>query len=159
MAGRGHYTATSGAMFFAARLAYEHRLHVEVTRDNAPWIDLLVATPDGVSGVGVQVKATEKAGRQNKRESEPHEYQWDVGEKLGKHASPDLLVALVDLKEWREMPDFYLVTASLIQEHFRKFIEERGREPSRWRYHPKSSEIAHLRNDPTALLERLGLNS
>src|SRR4028119_1738089 len=48
---RGHFTATSGPMFLASRLAYDQQLHVEVTRDNAPWIDLLVSSPDGVRGV------------------------------------------------------------------------------------------------------------
>ena len=48
---KGPFTATSGTMFLASRLAYEQQLHVEVTRDNAPWINLLVSSPDGVRGV------------------------------------------------------------------------------------------------------------
>ena len=150
-----HFTATSGAMFLASRLAYEYQLHVEVTRDNAPWLDLLVAAPNGVKGIGVQVKVTEEAGRYRKKALDPHQYQWDIGKKLGKYAHPELLVALVDLKKWRELPDFYLVTASQIQAHFENYIQEQGKEPVRWRYHVDPGEIVHLRNNPTALLEHV----
>ena len=152
---KGHFIATSGAMFLASRLAYEQQLHVEVTRDNAPWIDLLVTSPDGVQGVGIQVKVTEKAARQNKSEDRPHEYQWDIGEKLVKRANPALMVALVDLREWKTMPDYYLLPASEIQEHFRSWIAANEREPGRWRYHVAPDRIEHLRNDPTPLLRRL----
>ncbi len=154
---QGHFTATSGAMFLAARLAYEQKVHVEVTRDNAPFIDLLVASPDGVQGVGVQVKAAGQAARQNKSEDRPHEYQWDVGKKLVERANPELLVAFVDLKEWTAMPDYYLVPASVIQEHFRSWMAANGREPGRWRYHVTPDRIEHLRNAPNPLLERLGM--
>ncbi len=71
-------------------------------------------------------------------------------------ARPSLLVILVDLKEWREMPDFFLVEARRIQAYYERWQSEHpGKDPGRWIYKPRAEEIDTLRNAPTPLLERL----
>jgi hypothetical protein len=133
---KGHFTATSGAMFVASRLSFEYQLHVELTRDNAPWVDLVVSTEDGSCAAGVQVKAARDAVRMRGREKEkyPSHYEWETGKKLMMEARPDLLVVLVDLKEWREMPDFFVIQAREIQAYYQQWqAEHPGKDPGRWR--------------------------
>jgi hypothetical protein len=155
---KGHFTATSGAMFVASRLSFEYQLHVELTRDNAPWVDLVVSTEDGSCAAGVQVKAARDAVRMRGREKEkyPSHYEWETGKKLMMEARPDLLVVLVDLKEWREMPDFFVIQAREIQAYYQLWqAEHPGKDPGRWIYKPGVQELDILKNDPTPLIDRL----
>jgi hypothetical protein len=145
-------------MFVASRLAYEHKLHVELTKDNAPWVDLLVSTEDGTQGVGVQVKVARDAVRYRGRgqNRKPSFYEWETGKRLMTVDNPNLLVVLVDLKQWRETPDYFIVKVQQIQKYYQHWQTNNvGKDPGRWIYKPDLLEIEPLKNEARPLLEHM----
>jgi hypothetical protein len=154
--GHAYYTGTAGEMILAGLLSYRG-LHVAPTRGGAPFVDLLVSSENGKKLVGIQVKTTEAAGREQgpKHARYMHHYDWAVGRRVAMDAPEDLLVALVDLKLLNGLPDFYLVPVSVIRAYFTAHIQNKGKEPSYWRYMPRPEELEPRRNDLSPLLERL----
>lgn len=142
--GRQHQlTGVSGVHFVAARLSHLGYHAVPTTR-NVQGPDLLVSTLNGSRSVAVQVKSTNWALRWRGRgkERKPHHCEWDIGWASAKECHDGLLFALVDLKNWEEMPDVYIVPSRVIAKYF-------SRGPEGWpraRYHETIELLEPFRN-------------
>ena len=124
------------------------------TLRNVKGPDILVANEDGSAGVTIQVKTTIHAMRTRGRgrDKRPNHYEWDMSWGHVRQSSPLLIYALVDLKDFREMPDVYLVPSSVIATYYI------GGDPTTWRrprYHPAIADIEAYRNNWGLLKETL----
>jgi hypothetical protein len=132
-------TGVAGVHFVAARLSFLG-FHAVPTTRNVRGPDLLVSAIDGSKGISVQVKTTMWAMRTRGRgrNKKPHHYEWDIGWGSAREKHRNLFFALVDLKNFEEMPDVFIVPSNVI---FRYFD---GGDPKTWpraRYHPDIAEI------------------
>ena len=136
-------TGACGAYFVASMLAFEN-LHAAVTVGNAPYVDVIVSSPDGSASIAVQVKTAVWAMRTRGRgvNKQPHHYEWDVGRKSALANNPGLMFAFVDLKRMEEMPDVYLIPSSKLTEYFAGLGELK-----RWMYHPLIEAVEGYRNN------------
>lgn len=153
-------TGSCGVYFVAAALSFRG-FHAAITTGNAPYVDVIVSAAGGSASLPVQVKSAAEALhlRGKAPNKVPHEYQWDVGEKLALADDPGLLFAFVDLKEMREVPDVFLVPSPDVTAHFARAQEAyraRGKEIKRWRYHAKPEGIEPYKNAWGVVEERLG---
>lgn len=161
-AGRqGAFTGVSAEYYVASILAYR-QLHVNIVPQGGSYIDLLVSVPNGERAIAVQVKGTKDARRPQNRLRAVTGYQWACGKKV-MGADPNLVMAFVDLKEWKEgAPDIYVVRASHVQRYMQREVidhPDRDTKGNLYRYHPKPEEIEPFCNDWSPLLEDLGINS
>lgn len=156
---RSHFAGVSGEHHVAAVLAYKG-LHVALVPEGGAGVDLLVSTPDGARGAAVQVKSRGRAGKRRKRDGVLTGYDWFVGKKVFGQ-DPDLVYALVDLKEWEEgAPDVFVMRAGDLVAHFRGLMEERPEvdwENNAYIFQPKPDQVEPYRNDWGPLLWRLGV--
>ena len=146
-------TGVAGVHFVAARLSYLG-FHAVPTTRNVRGPDLLVSNNDGSKGVSVQVKTTAWAMRTRGRgdQKKPHHLEWDIGWSSAKIKSVRLIFALVDLKDFEDLPDVFLVPSRVIYEYF-----EEG-DPKTWRrarYHPEIEEIEQYKNRWDTLTKKL----
>jgi len=154
MAQSTQLTGVAGVHFVAARLSHCGYHAVPTTR-NVRGPDLLVASIDGSKAVSVQVKSTAWAMRTRGRgkNRKPHHYEWDIGWSSARENHRDLFFALVDLKEFKEMPDVFVVPSSVIY----SYLE--GGDPGSWRrarYHPEISELDPYKNAWSVLEKAMG---
>jgi len=148
-------TGAAGTFYVASRLAFEG-FNAAVTLGNAPMVDILVSSAEGDAKVAVQVKTTEWAHRPAGRNAEknPAHYEWDIGWRTANKSPPDLILALVDLKQMKELPDIYFVPSSVVVEAFR-LITSRCGTLKRWRWHPPVESIDKYRNNFGIVRDRL----
>ena len=138
-------TGVSGVHFVAARLNFLG-FHAVPTTRNVRGPDLLVSTLDGDSTLSIQVKTTMTAMRTRGRgtEKKPDHYEWDIGWSSARQNHEKLLFALVDLRNFEEMPDIFLLPSNIIFKYFE------GGDPETWvraRYHPKIDDIEQYKNN------------
>ncbi len=117
----------AGVHFVAARLN-ALGFQCAPTIRNAPNVDLLVSDTRGLSPVSLQVKTAWSALRLAGRglQKSAHHYEWDIGwksvelacEASSKPNAGSLFFALVDLREFRELPDVFVVPPSVIAGYF-----------------------------------------
>ena len=148
-------TGVAGVHYAAAFLTYLG-FHAVPTTRNVAGPDLLVSTLDGSRGISIQVKTTAWAMRTRGRGEKklPHHYEWDIGWSSAKFDHPNLFFALVDLKEFEELPDVFLVPSRTIFQYFE------GGDPETWRrarYHPEIHEIKQYKNNWDILKETLSV--
>lgn len=151
------YTALTGAagVYYVAARLNAMGLQCAPTFGNVPSVDILVSSIDGSALLSLQVKTTAYAVRERGRgeERKPHHYEWDIGWKSARLNIPNLFFALVDLMEFVQLPDVFIVPSSVIAEHFE------GGDPQVWRrarYHTESlEELAPYKNKWEILLDRL----
>jgi hypothetical protein len=91
------------------------------------------------------VKTTGWAMRTRGRgdEKRPHHYEWDIGWSSAKVNHAHVFFALVDLKEFQELPDVFIIPSEVIFEYFE------GGDPETWRrarYHPLVEEVEQYKN-------------
>ncbi|HOX46072.1 MAG TPA: hypothetical protein PK668_20890 [Myxococcota bacterium] len=138
-------TGISGVHFTAARLTYLG-FHAVPTIRNAHGPDLLVSNLDGSKLVSIQVKTTGWAAR-NRGRGEARKldhYEWEIGWKNARLDHRRLFFALVDLKDFQELPDIFIVPSKVIFEYFD------GGDPTTWtraRYHPEVAIIEPYKNN------------
>ena len=84
-------TGTAGVYYVASQLSIRG-FHAAVTHGNAPYVDILLAQPDGSASLSLQVKTSIDALRTRGRGQNklPDHYEWDVGPKSASHQHPDL---------------------------------------------------------------------
>lgn len=138
-------TGIAGVHYVAGYLSYLGYHAVPTTR-NVKGPDLLVSNASGSKAVSLQVKTTWWAMRTRGRgaDKKPHHYEWDVGWSSAKLRSPRVLFALVDLKDFEELPDVFLVPSRVIYNYFD------GGDPATWRrarYHPAVKDIDRYLNN------------
>jgi hypothetical protein len=123
------------------------------TFGNVPSVDILVSSVDGSSLVSIQVKATMDGLRERGRgdERKPDHYEWDIGWKSARLNSPNLFFALVDLREFAELPDVFIVPSNVIASYFQDGPEGWPRA----RYHEKIEKLAPYKNNWELLGSRL----
>ena len=148
-------TGVVGVHYVAAFLAYLG-FHAVPTTRNIAGPDLLVSTLNGSRGISIQVKTTAWAMRTRGRGEKklPHHYEWDIGWSSAKSDRPNLFFALVDPKEFQELPDVFLVPSRTIFRYFE------GGDPETWRrarYHPEIHEIEQYKNNWDSLKEALSI--
>lgn len=121
-------TGVAGVHYVASRLSYRG-LHAVPTTRNVAGPDLLVSTLDGSQAISIQVKTTAWATRTRGRGSKktPHHYEWDIGWSSARAQHPNLWFALVDLKEFEEPPDVFLVPSKTIYRYFEGVSRKHGR--------------------------------
>lgn len=147
-------TGSAGVYFVASRLN-AMGYHVGITLGSVPTVDLLVSSQNGSASVCLQVKTSGWAVRTRGRgeDKKPHHYEWEIGWGCAHLNRPDLFFALVDLKEYEELPEVFVVPSRVICDYFD------GGNPENWpraRYHPLLSEIALYRENWTLLKKKLG---
>lgn len=149
----GSLIGSAGVYYVAARLN-AMGYHVAPTLGSVPNVDLLVSSLDGSSSICVQVKTTRWASRTRGRgeEKRPHHYEWDIGWRCARLNRDDLFFTLVDLKEFDELPDVFILPSRVIYDYFK------GGDPANWpraRYHPGVAEIARFANNWEIMTSRL----
>ena len=89
-------------------------------------------------------------GRGDKKQ--PHHCEWDIGWGSASINLARVFFALVDLKEFEQLPDVYIVPSKVIHAYFK------GGSPDNWpraRYHPEVAEIEPFKNNWKALRRAL----
>lgn len=146
-------TGSAGTYYVASRLALTG-LNAAITIGNAPGVDILASLTEGNTAVAVQVKTSSMAWRRRVRTSKhPHDYEWDIGEKLARKNEPGLFVALVDLKDpdqngqIDELPDVYIVSSTKLYDYFQDILQRGGKSGmARWMYWPLVEDIEPYKN-------------
>ena len=146
------FTGVAGVHYVAAYLA-NLGFHAVTTTRNIAGPDVLVSKLDGSSGLSLQVKTTAWAMRERGRgrDRKPHHYEWDIGWGSARHNHPLLFFALVDLKNFDDLPDVFILPSEIIFEYFKAGPEGWPRA----RYHPEIEEVAKYRNNWGLLKEKL----
>ena len=135
---------SAGVYFVAARLNAMN-IQCAPTFGSVPSVDILASNIDGSALVSLQVKTTSLGLRHRGRgaEKKPHHYEWDIGWKSATLNKPNLFFALVDLKNFSELPDVFIVPSNVIAKYF-----DKG--PVGWpraRYHELVEKLDHYKND------------
>jgi hypothetical protein len=141
----------AGVHYVASYLSYLG-FHAVPTTRNVQGPDLLVSSLDGSKGVSLQVKTTKQAIRTRGRRDgkQPHHYEWAIGWSSSRLNCANLFFALVDLKEFKELPDIFIVPSQVIFDYFR------NDEPVHWaRFHPPIEDLARYKNNWETLEEAL----
>lgn len=149
----GSLIGSAGVYYVAARLN-AMGYHVAPTLGSVPNVDLLVSSLDGSASICLQVKTARWAVRTRGRseEKKPHHYEWDIGWRCARLNRDDLFFALVDLKEFDELPDVFVLPSKTIYEYFK------SGDPSNWpraRFHPAIAEVAAYANNWEIVARRL----
>ena len=112
-------TGSAGVYFVAARLN-AMGFQCAPTFGNVPSVDVLVSSENGSALIALQVKTTVDGVRTRGRgqEKKPHHYEWDIGWKSARLSIPNLFFALVDLKDFTELPDVFIVPSNVIATYF-----------------------------------------
>lgn len=139
------FTGIAGVHFVAARLSWLKLSAVPTTR-NAKGPDLLVSNLSGSKAVSIQVKTTEDALRTRGRGSakKAHHYEWEIGYASAQLNHKNLFFALVNLKQFEELPDIFIVPSSII---FKYFEGDDPKVYTRARYHPELDMIERYKNN------------
>ena len=142
---RGQLTGVAGVHYVASYLNFMG-FHAVPTTRNVAGPDLLVSNLSGSKGVSLQVKSTmwgmRTRGRGDKKK--PHHQEWDIGWSSAKVNHPHLFFALVDLKEFRALPDVFIIPSEVIFQYFK------GGDPATWRrarYHPLVEQVEQYKNN------------
>jgi hypothetical protein len=146
-------TGSAGVYFVAARLN-AMGLQCAPTFGNVPSVDILVSNLGGSAMVSLQVKTTMFAMRPRGRgeNKKPYEYQWAIGWKSARLNTENLFFALVDLKEFAELPDVFIVPSKMIATYFE------GGDPKTWtfaRYHELIETLTPHKNNWDTIRNRL----
>jgi hypothetical protein len=144
----------AGAYFVAARLSALGLICAPTFR-NTPKIDLLVSDETGVAFVSLQVKTAMWALRE--RGGQPHHYEWAMNWTSARLDVQNLYFALVDLKEFEELPDIFIVPSHTVSAWF----VEQNATPETWswpRYHPSVEILAPYKNNFARIFQHLGIS-
>jgi len=149
----GQLIGVAGVHFVAAKLSFLGFHSVPTTR-NVPGPDLLVSNLSGSKGLAVQVKTTGDGIRTRGRgdNKQRHHYEWEIGWSSAKAKNSNLFFALVDLRNFKELPDVFIVPSNVIAKYFK------GGDPKVWiraRYHPLLKEIEPYKNKWSLLTRAL----
>jgi len=160
------FVGAAGAHYVAARI-YGLNLQCAPTFRNMPFVDILASNINGSKLASVQVKTSWNAVRARGRgmDRTPDHYEWDIGEHTFDNSeansdSPRFLIALVDLREFKQQPDVFVLPPSVLAVYAKKTIDEKyGGDRTKWKrwmYHPKIEDLANFKNDWTPLLNVTG---
>jgi len=155
MDGNTQLIGAAGVHFVAARMN-ALGLHAAATIRNVPGVDLLVSSMDGKKSVAIQVKTSAWASRT--RREVISECQWACT--YVERESESLFYAFVDLKEFNELPDIYLLPSRDVARWYRDAPSRWGikREEWKWpRFHVEPSFIENYRNNFKPIRKALGL--
>ncbi len=146
-------TGAAGVYFVAARLN-AMGFQCAPTFGNVPSVDILVSSIDGAALVSLQVKTTMYGLRFRGRgeEKKPHHYEWEIGWKSARLNIPNLFFALVNLKNFEDLPDVFIVPSKVIARYF-------AAGPVNWpraRYHPLVNKLDRYRENWEIIRNRLG---
>jgi hypothetical protein len=135
----------AGAYFVAARLSAMGLICAPTFR-NVPTVDLLVSDENGSLSISLQVKTAWFAMRERGRgeQRRPHHYEWSMNWKSARLNVPNLFFAFVDLKEFTELPDIFIVPSSVVSTYYE------GGDPETWkwpRYHVDVEKLAPYKNE------------
>jgi len=138
-------TGVAGVHYVAALLSYLG-FHAVPTTRNVAGPDLLISNLNGSKSLSMQVKTTVWAMRTRGRgeDKKPHHCEWDIGWGSARANYKSLFFALVDLKEFTELPTVFVVPSNVIFKYFD------GGDPKTWtraRYHPEIHEIEPYKNN------------
>jgi hypothetical protein len=114
--------SAAGVYFVAARLSAMD-VHCALTIRNVPDVDILISNVEGSALAALQVKTATSASRRPTKG--PSRYEWDIGPKSARLNSPSLWFALVDLKEFKALPDIFFVPSKVMAEYFRPGMNKR----------------------------------
>jgi len=128
-------------------------LQCAATFGNVPSVDILVSSLNGSALISLQVKTTMYGLRERGRgeERKPYQYEWDIGWKSARLNAPNLFFALVDLKEFAELPDVFIVPSNVIAEYFQAGPEGWPRA----RYHELVGNLDQYKNNWDIIRHRL----
>jgi hypothetical protein len=136
-------TGTGGTYYVMSQLAIRG-FHASCTFGNAPFVDVLVASPDGHETLSIQVKTAFEARRYD-RKKELKELQWTLGWKSAKQCHAKLFLAFVDLKSISsaEMPDVYIIPSAWIRDYCAEWVDK-----VKWvRFHVDPTKIGRFKNN------------
>ena len=146
-------TGAAGVYFVAARLN-AMGLQCAPTFGNVPSVDILVSNLGGSALASLQVKTSRYAMREKGRGDarKPFEYQWAIGWNSARLETPNLFFALVDLKDFAELPDVFILPSRVIAAYFE------GGDPKTWtfaRYHERIENVDEYKNNWNTIKIRL----
>ena len=142
----------AGVYFVAARLN-AMQLQCAPTFGNVPNVDILVSNIGGSASLSLQVKTTTWGMRWKGRgdDRKPDHYEWEIGWKSARLNDPSLFFALVDLRNFEELPDVFIVPSKVIARYF-------SAGPEGWpraRYHESIKKLERYKNDWTTIQKHL----
>ena len=146
-------TGVAGVHYVASYLSFLG-FHAVPTTRNVRGPDLLVSNLEGSMDISLQVKTTVWAMRTRGYgdQKKPHHYEWDIGWSSARTNYPSLFFALVDLKEFQELPDVFIVPSGVIFEYFKAGPENWPRA----RYHQLVEKVDQYKNNWDILKKALG---
>jgi hypothetical protein len=120
-------------------------LQCATTFANVPNVDILVSSINGSALISLQVKTSMYTMRERGRgtEKKPDHYEWDIGWKSARLNIPNLFFALVDLRDFTELPYVFIVPSNVIAKYFKAG-------PEGWlraRYHELIDTLAAYKNN------------
>jgi hypothetical protein len=123
------------------------------TSGNVPSVDILVSSINGSVLASLQVKTTMWGLRWRERgdDRKPDHYEGEIGWKSARLNGSNLFFALVDLKNFEELSDVFIVPSKVIATYF-------ARGPEGWpraRYHESVNILEPYRNNWKIICKRL----
>jgi hypothetical protein len=112
-------TAAAGEHFVAYKLS-ELGFLAALTRAGVPTVDIMAGDTSGENSIMIQVKTSNWARRQYKRNTEKNGWTWDVGAKAKSIKGENIIYAFVDLR-WNNnscqnipKPDVFIVPSIVV---------------------------------------------
>jgi len=145
----------AGAYFVAARLSAMNLICAPTFR-NTPNVDLLISDLTGSVTLSLQVKTAVWAMREQGRgnQKKPHHYEWSMSWRSARLNNANLFFALVDLRNFEQLPDVFIVPSAIISEYYK------GGDPETWkwpRYHESVENLAPYKNAWDIISRHLGV--
>ena len=97
--GKSQFVGAAGQFYLAYGLAVRE-INASLTLGNAPSVDVLASSPDGLRSLSFQVKTSRNAYRRNRYRREG--YEWDVGAGVIDKHHESFWYAFIDLQEHKE---------------------------------------------------------
>lgn len=128
---------------------------VAMTRGGSPTVDLMVGDLNGHDALMIQVKTSNWARRNFKRDANKNRWEWDVGKKAMSLRGDNLLYAFVDLK-WKEStpedPDVFIVPSTIVADRL-------GADWSRYMHWIMDDQTSDYHERWDLIIDRLGKTS
>ncbi len=114
--GKSQFVGAAGQFHLSYGLAMRE-INVGLTLGNAPSVDVMACSPDGLTTLSIQVKTSRNAYRRKRYGNEG--WEWDVGAGAIDKYSPSLWYAFIDLHEEKDgswEPEVFFVPSRWVAE-------------------------------------------
>lgn len=123
----GQLLGAAGTYLVMSELA-SRGFHASCTFGNAPYVDILVSSPNGARSVAIQVKSAAAAKRFTGKKRDGKKLtrlEWYLGRKAAKANLAGLFIVFVDFDKWGATPstDCYVVPSMFVYEFCKSWVD------------------------------------